>query len=159
MAKAKPPKVYWDSCIFLALLKNETYHGERALRHMDDMYQACLKGDLDIVTSALWRLEVLLERHVQRDTHQLMEDAFHNEVFLSVSATEQIFSKVAELRFQLGIDKKTLLLGDAIHVATALCMGCPVLYSTDKHMLGVAGLIPGLRIEKPQAAPELFDEA
>ena len=152
--RARIDRVYWDACIFIAMLKGETHHGDNVTQHIQRMYQECASGDLEIVTSSLWRLEVNPDKHPELLT--ALEYEFDFGYFSSVAATDEVFSKVLEIRRNLG--KKHLKLADAIHVATACVSRCPVLYSLDDGILNCAGKIKGLIIAKPklQDAP-LFD--
>jgi predicted nucleic acid-binding protein len=122
---------------------------------MDEMFRSCVAGKLEIVVSAIWRLEVLLDTHLE--SHQVIENAFENGTILSAAATDDVFMKSLEVRRLL--PKKTLQTADLIHVATAIQTGCSTLYSLDNHILRCSGSIPGLHISKPESEAELFDEA
>lgn len=154
MAKVRTRRVYWDACIFIAMLKGENSHGESATQHILKMFQECSQGSLEIVVSSLWRLEVNPYKHPE--VLSALEYEFDLGNFNSVAATDEVFSKVLEIRRTL--DKKELSLADAIHVATAIVTGCPILYSLDNDMLTCANKVRGLEIARPKLQEyPLFD--
>lgn len=136
---------YWDSDAFLGYLAEE-----------EDKYDACQsvleaasQGRVLIVTSALTLAEVLFVKkgpRVPREKRELVE-LFFKSAFISVQNVTRYTSEQARnLVWDYNIRPK-----DALHVATALQLGAPVLNTFDKGLLKHNGKIgtPALRIERP----------
>ena len=153
MGKRKP-RYYWDSCVFIALLKDESsIHGERVMQRIEEMSRQAIAGEIQIVTSSLWRLEVLPENG--RDGYEAMASHFEQGSFLAAAATDEVFSKVLEFRLRFG--KRKLPLGDTIHLATAAVARCSTLFTLDKDLLGISSHVSEVRIVRPESETWLFE--
>jgi predicted nucleic acid-binding protein len=158
LKRSSKPRHYWDSCTFLAVLKNE-----------DDKIGECLSvmkaaeaGEIIIVTSALTFIEVIrLEKgkpKLSKDVEEKIR-AFLRHEWIYIYDVDR---KIGELARDLMWQHESLKPKDATHVATAIQAKVDVLETFDDGLLKLSGTIgdPLLRITRPYFPNqlELFDE-
>jgi len=140
---AEAPLVYWDSCVFLDRIP-QTPDRIEALRELTDRAQA---GGLRIATSAFTMCEVAKVKGVPlpEEQERLIVDFFDNPYIVLVQVDEFAARKTRELvRTHAGLKGR-----DAVHIASALLAGAPVLHTYDeKHLTPLNG-VEGLRILIP----------
>ena len=159
--RANPDFVYLDSNFYLDFLKGGQPHHETLMLILD----AWRHGEVRVATSALTIAEVLhLRRSGQARLRLPPEMAPRiDELFrhsdggrmMVVDVTRKLAEESRELVWGRGIEPK-----DAIHVRTALAVGAPVMFTSDRALQGKdVGGDPPLRIEKPRwtAQLSLFD--
>ena len=123
------PIIYWDTCVFLALIKDE----KRPNNEMDgvnDVANKLYKDHITLLTSDITEGEILASM-LSDEAKQKLKDMFKRRNCRSVSADKKVNRLASEIRDyyqqQKAIDGlPTLLLPDAIHLATA------ILYSADE---------------------------
>ncbi|MBE9056993.1 MAG: type II toxin-antitoxin system VapC family toxin [Sphaerospermopsis kisseleviana] len=160
MKKSSKPRHYWDSCTFLAVLKNESDKINECL----SVIKAAEAGEIIIVTSALTFIEVIrLEKgkpKLSKDVEEKIRSFFRHE-WIYVYDVDR---KIGELARDLMWQYESLKPKDATHVATAIQAKVDVLDTFDDGLLKLSGLIgdPLLPIKRPywpnQLELELFDE-
>jgi predicted nucleic acid-binding protein len=164
MATGKP-LWYWDTCVFLAWIKNEA----RAESEMDgifEMSKAVDKGESLILTSVLTRIEVL-ESTLSNDQKEMFQRALRRPSIQSASCDMRVADKAHQIRDFYQLQGKKLHTPDAIHLATAIIYGVDVLYTFDGagkntgrkvKLVPLSGNVAGhnLRVEIPQGKPNLF---
>jgi predicted nucleic acid-binding protein len=165
--------IYWDTCIFYALLKGEEHRpGEltaikKAARLFDD-------GKIVIATSVITSTEII-EARLPPGVRESYRQMCQRSNFFSVDLTTRISDLASELRDfyyerRDGLPDRTVTTADAIHVISAIQAAAPLwtLDSRDKpNSLGLTNLstpIMGkydLVIMRPDMGPEqdLFDNA
>jgi predicted nucleic acid-binding protein len=143
---------YWDSACFLAYFLEEAGRADAC----EAVLEEAEKGKILIVTSALTIAEVLAIRGKKQlppiaQMKKKVIDFFKNEYI----AVQNVTREVAELARDLVWDKK-IKPKDAVHVASALAAGCPILETYDGPLTkkgGKVGII--IREPPPRANPQL----
>ncbi len=139
---------YWDSGCFLGWLQEEP----EKFRQCGEVLQLAELGRVEIVTSALTLAEVLMLRPrdaLPRHRRARVEGLFAREHIHTMAVTRRIGEAARDLVWDKGIRPK-----DAIHVASALAAGAPVLNTFDERLIGKSGQVGGapLIIEPPTVA-------
>ena len=166
----KSDTVAWDTCIFLAWLKDEK-PPQRAVGDMEGIAQ-CLdsieNNKTNLIASALVFSEIFHSTLSQETRDQF--SAFRQRINVEfIPADEPINILAGELRdfYQNKADVKPLSLPDAIHLATAIIYSVKAFYTFDeKGSTKFCGLIPlsgnvaghNLQICKPPYVPPLPPE-
>ncbi len=155
--------VYWDTCIFLADIKGEK-HGPLELEGIREQIARLERDELIIVTSSLTIVEVL-DCKLSPQQKLRFPELRRNKNLQMQDPDVKIMELAGEIRNFYQIEKqrsgaKSLAVPDAIHVATAIHMKCPVLYSFDtgeksehRGILSLTGLIAGkhkLVVDRPK---------
>ena len=119
------PSIYWDSCVFLDRLKRRPDR----ISILEATTDVAAAGEFIIVTSSVAIAEVIKLPEIGLTTSEQIAtiEAFFENAWLSVRIVDEVIAKTAaSLRRDYGI--KTC---DALHVATALRYGVPILYTYD----------------------------
>ena len=138
---------YWDSCVFLAFLKNE----KDKINDCISVLKAAENGQVIIVTSAITFIEVVkLEKgqpKLPKESEEKISDFFRHE-WIYIYDVDR---KVGELARELMWQYQALKPKDATHVATAIKARVDVLDTFDDYLLKLSGEIgdPPLIIRKP----------
>jgi predicted nucleic acid-binding protein len=138
--------IYWDSDAFLGWLQEEPGKVEKC----EGTLQRAKAGEVLIVTSTLTITEVLWMRggpKVSRDKADKLRRFFRRSYIRVRNVTRSIAESAQDLVWDNGIRPK-----DAIHVATALDAGTPVLETFDDGLIGKSQTVgdPPLTIRTPQ---------
>ena len=150
---SKIPIIYWDTCVFLALLKNET----RAAGEMDGLrsvYDEVGKGKVRLITSAITYMEVLTDQS-GADVVDNFRKIFDRENIDAVNVDERIGMRAGEIREHYIREREpgtdSIRFADALHVGTALIYSVDALHTFDTHLLKLNSLVANhaLKIEKP----------
>lgn len=127
--------IYWDSCIFYALLKGEK-HRDGELEAIKRQAKAFDEGNLYIITSSITLTEVMPAKLEQ--AHQELFAGMHKRsTFVWVDANPKVTGLAVELRTKFvktqPITGNNLWLStpDAIHIASAISVGVPELITLD----------------------------
>jgi hypothetical protein len=137
--------VYWDSDAFLGWLQAEPGKVELC----EGSLGRANAGEIVIFTSALTIAEVLWMRNapaIPQDKADLVRKFFRRSYFRIRNVTRATSESAQDLVWNNGIRPK-----DAIHVATALDVGCVALETFDAQLIGKSGTVgnPTLIIRKP----------
>jgi predicted nucleic acid-binding protein len=149
--------IYWDSCIFIAYLKNEIRQDPNDLAGINELFTLFDMGQLDIWTSTITIVEIL-ETSITQEIYNKFQSFFSKRNFHPVDVTRRIAEISAEIRshyYQAGLS--TISTPDCIHIATAIYSKCGILYTFDgggtrPGILTLTNPIAGhypLRIQKP----------
>ena len=139
-------RVYWDSVCFLGWLLEESDKKDSC----EEVLIEAEDGKLQIVTSALTLAEVLALRwkpKIPADRRTTVENFFKKEFILVRGVTRRTAESARDLVWDHSIAPK-----DAIHVATALEAGVPMLHTYDDGLIGKSkkvGGTPVLQIAAP----------
>jgi predicted nucleic acid-binding protein len=168
--------VYWDACIFLALIKNETRKDIKDMQGVKEFAGKIDKGEIGLVTSVITIPEVLESTLAKSSIDMFQEYLLRPELVL-VDVNKRIANIAHGIRNYYQIQKqkdqiKTVAVPDAIHLATAISLNCAVFHTFDgdggqKHgesrvLLSLNPKVAGaynLIIEKPSPGlqPSLLD--
>lgn len=144
-------KLYWDACVFIALLTNEERPGDEMARLMEVVEMAD-REEVIIVTSVMTNTEVLDDDESGTFVRGQLDLLFKRPNFVRAALTSQISTLGGELREgvkKLGQNLKT---PDATHLATALTHRVHELHTFDPDLLRYNGkeVARGLRICAPR---------
>lgn len=154
MAGNKSPLYYWDTCLFLAWLKDE----ERKAGDMDgirEVIQRLKRRDARVMTSVLTTVEVLAARipvGIESPFKGLLKRV--NQVSMDI----RVASLAHDLRNYYVIAGRSIKTPDAIHLATAIHYRVEEFHTFDDQLLSLSRDVGGHRLTicKPKAdAPQL----
>lgn len=148
------PLYYWDTCLFLAWLKDE----DRNSGEMDgvrEVIERSKKRDCRIMTSVLTSIEVL-----QGKIPAGMDTMFSGLLrrITRVGIDTKVAHLAHEIRNHYAKEGRNIKTPDAIHLATAILNRADEFHTFDEQLLGLSGNVAGnkLVICKPVArSPEL----
>jgi len=136
----RPPRRYWDSNVFIALIKDEEGRAPTTAAILD----AAERGETEIVTSAFTLVEVIktpdAATPLTEAEEALIRGYFEHEFLLAVPFGLAMAQDARQL-----IWRHNIRVPDAIHVVTALYAGADVLetYNARLHRLtGQEGISP-----------------
>ena len=155
--KAKPVPVYWDSCVFIAAIQQETARWAA----LEAILGEAGNGRVMLVASVLVRAEVAkLNQSTEclPDQVRRIAEFFENDFIELRETTEAIAAEAAQLMRDFNIKPM-----DSLHLATALHTPCRVFHTYDgtakkpdrkkAYLLDLDRKIgrPALRIVQPQS--------
>ena len=164
--KNDAPIIYWDTCVFLAWLKNEDRPGTE-MADLASVVDEIEKRNFHLITSVTTKIEVLPKRsgeEVMTKFNKLFKLRNVDEVVID----ERIANKAREIReYYIESGKRSIGLADTLHLATAIIRKASVFHTFDdgksnKRRLGLlelSGNVAGhsLKIEKPHTQQGTFD--
>lgn len=146
--KAEPkPAIYWDSCNFIALIKQEP--GFEVLERILEDAEA---GHCTIYTSAFTLAEVTKkgDQSLAQGTERQITAFFENDYLVLIDVSRLIGELARRIIWSHGLRP-----ADAVHTASALYARVDLFQTSDDRLLRRDGQIQGLRIEKPHWAGQL----
>lgn len=126
--------VYWDSDAFLALINGDKSPAE--IQGCNDVWAACEKGLIHIVTSTLTTAEVIHKKGTPKmdpSKRQFVSNFFRQEFISQKPLTREIAELARDVVWDSNIAPK-----DAIHVATCAYFKIRELHSFDGNLVGKA---------------------
>lgn len=131
----EPPRVYFDSNVFIAAMENPSAHSDHAWW----IILAIDEGQIAGVTSEITLAEVLVKPIELADdtlatTYERMISPSPRFEVLQVG--REILLRAAQLRAR----RNSIRLPDAIHLATALTASCTVMVSDDRRLHSTDGI-------------------
>ncbi|MCD4707369.1 MAG: PIN domain-containing protein [Candidatus Sabulitectum sp.] len=159
---ANKPTIYWDSCVLIALLKDENRpNGE--MRGVYSWARKVSDGEAVLVLSSLARVEIL-KSFLRTDQERKFEDFLNRSNIMEIEMGPRVAEKARELRDhyqgQKQNSKKILCSEDAIHLATAIMYRADEFHTFDTNgknrclgLIPLSGSVAGypLTICRPQA--------
>lgn len=112
---------YWDSCVFLALLQNET-HRAGEMQYLEQQARKFDIGALAIVTSSIARIEVF-EARLSDESKLKFRSMYTRSNFTFIDANVNVCQLASEIRdyyFNNPVDQLYPSTPDAIHIASAI---------------------------------------
>ena len=152
---SKRPRYYLDSCCFIAFLANEA--GRGTIIH--GLLQDADQGKIEIVTSAISLGEVLKLGTTTAAgdvvTEDIIRDLFEQPFIELVNVDRFVGEEMRNIRrIALRLAKSKFMVGDAIHLTTALLSNVTALFTFDTGDLVVYDKqFDGMRIEVPTWTP------
>jgi len=117
------PSYYWDTCVFLVWLKNESERAVGDMQGVVDCLNKFRRRELSLMTSVLTLTEITVAK-VPAGTETLMETAMQRPNFSKLAIDLKVARLAKDLRnYYLSRPEfkgKTLSVPDAIHLATAI---------------------------------------
>jgi hypothetical protein len=121
--------IYWDTCIFLAWIKNENVWPDDVMKGIEQTIEMALSGQVVIVTSSLTRVEAL-SANLTKDQKQKFVDAFNSPQIQLMDLDRRIADRAAAIRDHYDtrkldtsgkvVDGGPMSMGDSVHLATAI---------------------------------------
>ena len=155
-------RYYWDSCVFLAWLRNETERPEAEMAAIKAYVREIEKRNVRVLTSAIMYTEVTDHKLPVGVDEQFFELTRRSNVQV-VAADIRVAKMARDLRdhYSMRADEfngKTLSTPDAIHLATAILYKATEFHTLDGSnrkslgLLGLDGDVGGhaLRVCKPE---------
>jgi len=167
----KRPKYYWDSCVFLAFLKNEVVKHPVEVPIIGELMAANSTGGNTVLGSQMVRLEVL-EWSLGPDARRSF-DAFYqqnyNDIYDVDSRVATLAREIRDYYKASPIDPmktRTMGLPDAVHIATAIIHNADEFHTLDGggqdgfSLLALSGNVAGydLTICPPRLPAESVSE-
>lgn len=159
------PIYYWDTCIFLAWLKNEVTRKQGEMDGVREVISKLNKRQVTIMTSVLTITEISSAK-LPAGTQGMLEQVMQRPNMSRVSVDLKIASLARDLRNHYitknGAAGLTLTVPDSLHLATAILYKVTEFHTFDEHdkpKHKALGLIPlngdvaghALKIGKPFA--------
>jgi predicted nucleic acid-binding protein len=118
------PVYYWDTCLFLAWLKNETTRKAGEMDAIADMLDRFKKRQVSLITSVITTTEISIAK-IPAGVDGLLEDVMQRPNFTRLSVDIRVAKLARDLRnWYLAREPeyggKTLSVPDSLHVATAI---------------------------------------
>jgi predicted nucleic acid-binding protein len=118
------PIYYWDTCIFLAWLKDEQSRKAGEMTGVYDCLNKFKRRELSLMTSTLTITEITIAK-IPAGTETLLDGAMQRPNFTKISADVKVARLARDLRnYYLSRENeyegKTLSVPDAIHLASAI---------------------------------------
>jgi len=146
--------LYWDSDLFISRIQRTPDR----INVLEPLTQAAERGEIRIVTSILAKAECAFLRDsnlLPEDQEQLIVDFFENP-YLTVLPVDDFVCEHARKIIRANAGLRSI---DAIHIATAVSAGVPVLQAYDKTFGNARGCseIGQLVIQEPTTDQWIFD--
>ncbi|MGH8003742.1 MAG: type II toxin-antitoxin system VapC family toxin [Limisphaerales bacterium] len=156
MPPAKP-KYYWDSCIFIAWIKDE----KRSPGEMEGLAQIVNEVDDEkavLMTSTISLVEVLAG-DLTEEQKERYESSLKKPTIVSITPDARISAEAGRIRDFYRKKGWSVSLEDAIHLVSALLWKADELHTFDEKLLRFNGDVMGraLRVCKPQSLQGALD--
>jgi predicted nucleic acid-binding protein len=124
------PAIYWDACIFLAWLHDETNHAPGVMEGIEQMVKDVNGGQIRLFTSVMTKTEVL-ECRLTKKAQETFANVFKRTNVSMIAQDERIADRSHAIRNHY--DQKGIRLSsiDCVHLATAIIYKADVFYTTD----------------------------
>jgi predicted nucleic acid-binding protein len=118
------PKFYWDTAPLIAWIADEKRADPSEMDGLAEVIEMVERGAAVLMTSVLWRAEVL-ELKLSRSQRRRLEESFDGRSFIELSIDGRVLDLASEIRGFHKISKKkdtlkNIRTPDAIHLATAI---------------------------------------
>lgn len=157
----KPERILWDSCIIIDLLQRSVDHGFGVL---EEYVELGLQEEIEIIVSTLAMAEVVKLHDPtadDADAEETIRRFFDNPFVLPRAADRRVCERARSIARTTGVAGP-----DAVHIATAVLTGVPLIHSRDQKMLRANGRVPGrdglpirIEISRSPKPPNLFSSA
>lgn len=154
MSPSRRQRIYWDTSVFIALIKGEASEEADRAEIAQAILRAAEAGKIELVTSAFTRAEVRRDRRQPKLTpeqHTRVSEFFRHS-YLHVRPLDQA---IGESAAELG-EQYNLKPADAVHLATALSVQADELQHWDDNDFGRLPLradSPPIKIAHPTLPP------
>jgi predicted nucleic acid-binding protein len=151
--------IYWDSCVYIAWLRDEQSHGKAPMDAIAQVLKENFERKVTIISSTITLIEVLASK-MDEEKERLFRKSFRTRDHIAYDVDIAIALKARELRDRLlNQESGKLATPDAIHIATALIYKARALFTFDSRILVLNKdpRVGGLEISQPVVdQPELI---
>ncbi len=127
---ANPQKIYWDSSVWIALIKGETVKGVDRCRVPKMILEDASDGKVTIFISRLTIAEVHRKRNypglTRGEDDKIQADFFKHEYIKKIDVDNWVAQRAREIAWNYNLKPN-----DAIHVASAVKVGAEILHHWD----------------------------
>ena len=158
--KGSKPLKYWDSCIFIAWLKNEP-NDQSVIDGMEETVRQVDSGKIRLLTSVVTLTEIL-EGHMTPDQFKQFQDFFKRKNVQMANHDQRIGTLSQEIRNYHLQQNVKLSTPDCLHLATAIIHNANEFHTLDGSgkkktgkLIPLSGNVAGkykLKICEPYAA-------
>src|ERR1035438_6011711 len=171
MSGKRARRIYWDTCVFLAWIKQETVWPEEVTKGIEQTIELAKSKQVVIATSALTIAEALATQ-VTLEQKQRFRHIFSVSYLQLIDLDRRISEKASVIRdyydtrqFKAGVYQSgsSMAMGDAIHLATAIHFNMDEFQTLDgagkrprrTDILNLDGDVAGsrLNIKRPKFVP------
>ena len=152
------PIVYWDSCVFIAWLKDE----DRASGEMAGLHSVAKEvyaNKKAIITSVQTQTEIL-ESKIGHEEYARFEAFLNRSNVQVINVDGRIANLAMKIRDHYSQQDVKIETPDATHLATAILYKAPTFHTFDEDdLIPISGNVAGhnLKIEKPSGKQLGFD--
>jgi predicted nucleic acid-binding protein len=123
--------IYWDSCIFIAHVKNEPRQDPLDMAGVSELACSFTFGQIELVTSTITITEVL-RTSIGPENYEKFRKLFSWKNFQLIDVSKKIAEISHEIRDTFrGNQGATLQTPDCLHLATAIWFKCQTFYTFD----------------------------
>lgn len=140
------PKIYWDSCCFVAILNNEP-----AANLCVSIVNEAKAGDIELIISPLTMAETVRPKGsptpLAKQSRRKVLDFFDNEYVKLINFNREIARASLEYCWDYGLKAR-----DAMHLAAAVHAGCDALETVDDQFISAvasAGTALRMTVRRP----------
>lgn len=151
------PKYYWDSCIFIAWIKDEKRPAGE-MQGLAEIVREIDAGKVILMTSTISLGEVLAG-DLTEEQRERYESSLKKPTIVSITPDARISAEAGRIREFYRKKGWSVGLEDAIHLASALLWKADELHTFDEKLLRFNGNIMGraIRVCKPQGRQASLD--
>ena len=140
---ASPRRIYWDACVWIALIQRERILFPPGIAEDRDamcrsVIEAAKKGAIEILASTLCLAEVCKNPSIRATRSALIADYFENDYILLVNVDRAVGERA---RVLMTSGHSGLKPPDAIHLATAALSGVEEMHTFDAGLLTLNGRV------------------
>lgn len=139
---ASSRRIYWDACVWIALIQREKIPLSGAIEDREMMcrtvVEAAKKGAIEILTSTLCLAEVCKDPSIRATRADLIADYFESDYILLVNVDRSVGERA---RVLMTSGFSGLKPPDAIHLATAAISGVEEMHTFDARLLALDAVI------------------
>jgi hypothetical protein len=123
MRPGKRPVIYWDTCILLAWIKDETRQDDQ-MQGLIQVAQGVTRNKIDLITSVISRVEIF-ESTLTEGQKQRYVDLFKRSNCIQLGVTGPVADRASRLRHESRQQSRSgnqvlLSVPDAVHLASAI---------------------------------------
>ncbi len=155
MAIEPPIKVYFDTCVFLAVLLSEEEGQDSARAALEAAEQGFLRGCFSalVVAEAIGSAKLRAPQGIPKKERDHRIDAARDYFLATSFLNVDVTARAGTLAMQYAIEFQ-LSGPDSLHLALAKMSNCDELHTFDGGLLGVGTSIDGLAVRKPWGHPQ-----
>jgi len=143
------PVYYWDTCIFLAWLKNETARKPGEMDAIEKCLESFRRRELSLMTSVLTITEITVAK-IPAGVEEQLDELMRRPNFTRIAADIRVAKLARDIRnyYLIREDKyggKTITVPDSLHLATAILYRANEFHTFDKNdspKYNALGLLP-----------------
>ena len=130
------PVYYWDTCVFIAWLKNEKTRKPGEMEAVQNCLERFKKGQLSLMTSVLTVTEITVAK-IPAGIETQLDEVMQRSNFTRLSVDIRVAKLARDLRNHYLIDQhykgNTVTVPDSLHLATAILYRASEFHTFDEN--------------------------